>query len=114
MMKRSDGRGELAALVSLAPRMLRAKWAGIAAVGVGLAGTAVWALSSARLYRSEAVILFERGVQAGALGREGGESPRAVAARLQDAFTSRQRLDALIKDMQLYRTVLEKRGRVEA
>jgi hypothetical protein len=42
------------------------------------------------------------------------ESARVLAARLQDAFTSRQRLDALIHDMKLYRAVLERRGRVEA
>ena len=48
MMRRSDpGRGELAALVSLGPRMVRAKWAGVIALGVGLAGTAAWALSTA-------------------------------------------------------------------
>jgi uncharacterized protein involved in exopolysaccharide biosynthesis len=99
-------------LASLAPRVVRAKWVGAIALGIGLAGTAVWALSTTRLYRSETVVLFERGVQAGSLGRE-GESTRAVAARLQDMFTSRQRLESLIYEMKLYRRLFEKKGRAE-
>lgn len=112
MSQSGPARGELAALVSLAPRMLRAKWTGIIALAVGLAGTAIWVLSSGRLYRSEAVILFERGAQSGTLGHE-TESVRAIAARLNDAFTSRQRLESLIREMKLYPRLLEKKGRAE-
>jgi hypothetical protein len=96
-------------LASLAPRILRAKWAGAIALGVGLVGTAGLALSTARLYRSEAVIVLERGVQTGALGRE-GESARGVAARLQDMFMSRQRLQSMIREMKLYPRQLERKG----
>lgn len=99
-------------LASLAPRMLRVKWAGVIAFVVGLGATFALSFSTTRLYRSEAMILFEHGVQAGALGHD-AESPRAVAARLQDMFLSRQRLESLIKDMQLYRRQLDKKGAVE-
>jgi len=92
--------------------MLRAKWTGIIALAVGLAGTAIWVLSSGRLYRSEAVVLYERGAQAGTLGHE-PESVRAISARLHDAFTSRQRLESLIREMRLYPRLLEKKGRAE-
>ena len=100
-------------LAAIAPRFVRASWVGGIALVLGLAGTAAWTLSTARLYRSEAVLMFERGVQAGTLGHE-GDSPRAISTRLQDMFTSRQRLEALIKDMKLYHGLAEKRGMVEA
>jgi hypothetical protein len=105
-------RGEFAALASLVPRMLRAKWPGLIAFAVGLAGSAIWVLSSGRLYRSEAVILFERGAQTTALGHE-PESARAIGARLGDAFTSRQRLESVIRELKLYPRLMEKKGRVE-
>ena len=113
MMSRFSARTELAILAAIAPRFVRAGWVGAIALAVGLAGTAAWALSTARLYRSEAVIMFERGVQAGTLGHE-GDSPRGITTRLQDMVTSRQRLESLIKEMKLYRGIVEKRGMVEA
>jgi succinoglycan biosynthesis transport protein ExoP len=113
-MRRSDsGRGEFAVLATLAPRAVRAAWTGGIALAVGLAATTVWALSTTRLYQSESVILFEHGVQAGTLGRE-GESPRALAARMQDMMTSHSRLESLIKDMGLYKKVLDKKGMADA
>jgi uncharacterized protein involved in exopolysaccharide biosynthesis len=111
MMRRFSPRAELATLASIAPRFVRAAWVGGIALALGLAGTAVWTLSTKRLYRSEAVLLYERGAQA-TLGRE-GESPRAIAARLQEMLTSRQRLDALIREMRLYQGLIERRGLVE-
>jgi protein tyrosine kinase modulator len=111
-MRRFSPRVELAALAAIAPRFVRAGWVGAIALGLGLVGTAILTLSTVRLYRSETVLAFERGVQAG-LGHE-GDSPRAVAARLQDMVTARQRLESLIKEMKLYRKVQDKRGLVEA
>ena len=110
-MRRFSPRVELAGLAAIAPRFVRAGWVGIIALAVGLIGTAVLTLSTVRLYRSETVLVFEHGVQG--LGHE-GDSPRAVSARLQDMVTSRQRLESLIKEMKLYRHVLDKRGLVEA
>src|SRR5262249_36284742 len=109
-MKRSDsGRGELAMLAAFAPRLMRSAWAGAIALAVGLGATAVLTLMTVRLYRSEAVIVFERGVQAGNVGHE-ADSPRAVAARLQDMFMSRGRLESVIKDMKLYQKLMDHRG----
>jgi hypothetical protein len=110
---RKSARAELAALASIAPRFVRAGWAGGIALALGLAGTVVWALSTKRLYRSEAVVMFERGVQAGALGHE-ADTPRAIASQLNDMLNSRQRLESLIREMKLYHGLLERRGLVEA
>jgi len=98
-------------LASLVPRATRVAWTGAIGLGIGLVATALWVMSTTRLYRSEAVLLWERGVQAGTLGHE-GDSVRAVAARLTDAFMSRQRLESLIKDMKLYRSLRDKKGLV--
>src|SRR5262245_21897055 len=111
MRRPEPGRGELAMLAGLIPRATRVAWTGAIGFGIGLVATALWVMSTTRLYRSEAVLLWERGVQAGTLGHE-SESVRAVAARLQDAFMSRQRLESLIKDMKLYRGLRDKKGLV--
>src|SRR5678816_670252 len=113
MRRPESGRGELAMLASLIPRATRVAWTGAIGFGIGLVVTVLWAMSSTRLYRSETVLVWERGVQAGTLGHE-GESVRAATARLSDAFMSRQRLESLIKDMKLYRGVRDKRGMVAA
>ncbi len=67
-------------LASIAPRFLRGAWAGAIALAVGLAATAGAAMSTTRLYRSEAVLVFERGVQAGHRSRR-----RVVAWRHRPA-----------------------------
>ena len=80
----------------------------IAAV-LGLAGTAVGVLLTQRLYRSETVLLYEKGLVGG-----GEESSRGLGIRLQDAFSSRVRLEGLIKKNKLYPGMVKKRGLVEA
>jgi uncharacterized protein involved in exopolysaccharide biosynthesis len=82
-------------------------------LALGLAATAVWALSTKWLYRSEAVVVFERGVQSGALG-PGEDTPRQVSARLYDSLTSRTRLVGLVKQYRLYPQIVEQRNVVEA
>jgi hypothetical protein len=109
-MKRPDSvRGSLAVLASFMPRALRAAWAGGIALAIGLAATAAWTLSTTRLYRSEAIVLFEPGQTAAV-----GESPRAVAGRLNDMVMSRQRLETLINEKKLYRKLRDKKGMGEA
>jgi len=108
-----SAREQLAHIASIVPRFARTGWVGAITLAIGLIVTTVWTLSTKRLYRSEAVVVFERGVQAGGLGRE-AESSRAIATRLTDMLTSRQRLDRLISEMHLYHDVLEKRGVVDA
>src|SRR4051812_31511449 len=97
----SSPREHLAFLTSLAPRIARAGWAGAVAFAVGLVATAGMALSTARLYRSEAVILYDRGVQANA-GADAGDPARLVGPRLKEMVMARPRLQTIIKEMKLY------------
>jgi uncharacterized protein involved in exopolysaccharide biosynthesis len=85
------------------------------ALAIGLVATAGWALSTSRLYRSEAVLLYERGVQSSQVGSSGeSDSPRQVGLRIQDMLTSRQRLEAAVKEMKLYPSIVEQRSVVDA
>jgi uncharacterized protein involved in exopolysaccharide biosynthesis len=102
-------REHLSALLSLAPRAIRAVWIGGIALAIGLGGTVAWTLSTAHLYRSEAVIAFEHGVRAGTLGGE-HDSPREISARLRDMLFSRQRLERVIEELNLYRRIAEHQG----
>jgi hypothetical protein len=79
---------------------------------VGLLGTAAAVVSTHRLYRSEAVVMYEPGAANVASG--GGESPRQVSSRLQDMVASHQRLEGIVRDLNLYPSVVERRGIVEA
>lgn len=106
-------REHLAALVAFAQRAARgARWGAIA-FGVGLVVTGALALSTHRLYRSETLLAYEAGVQAVAMGAD-GINPRAMAARVTDMVTSRERLEGMIRDMKLYRGIVDKKGMVEA
>src|SRR5262252_3890535 len=112
-MKSPDsGGGGFGLLASFMARALRAAWTGGIALAIGLVGTAVWTMSTVRLYRSEAVVVFEVGVEAGA-GRD-TEGPRVVGGRLHDLLTTRPRLESLIKEMKLYRKLRDKKGMAEA
>jgi len=102
-------REHLSALLSVAPRAIRAIWIGGIALAIGLGGTVAWTLSTAHLYRSEAVIAFEHGVRTGAQASE-RDSPREIAARLRDMMMSRQRLERVIEELNLYRKIAEHQG----
>jgi uncharacterized protein involved in exopolysaccharide biosynthesis len=113
--ERSSPQDFLALAGSLVLRAVRAAWVGAIVLAAGLAVTAGWTLSAKRLYRSEAVFLYERGVSSASVGAGGeGDSPRQVGTRLQDMLVSRQRLDALIKQMKLYPRIADHRGQIEA
>jgi protein tyrosine kinase modulator len=115
MSASSSPREHLAAFASLTPRVTRAAWMGGIVLAIGLVGTAIWALSTARLYRSEAVVLYERGMQGAAVGGGAeGEGPRQVGLRLNDMINARQRLEGLIKEMKLYQPIIESKGMVDA
>jgi hypothetical protein len=107
-------REHLAAFASLAPRVTRAAWVGGIALAIGLGATAVWALSTSRLYRSEAVLLYERGVQSAQVGAGESDGARQVGLRLQDMLTSRQRLEGAIKELKLYASIVDQRSVVDA
>lgn len=106
-------RDYVAGLAAHVPRLARTFRYGVIAFGVGLVATAIWVLSTQRLYRSEALVMYDRGAQASALGRD-AESPRVMAARLTDMVLSRNRISSLIKELNLYPKLVEKRGQVEA
>ena len=105
-------REALASLISLTPRVTRAAWIGGVVLALGLAGTATWALLTHRVYESEASILFERGVQS--VGGLEGDTPNQVLLRLQDMLTARQRLEPIIKQLNLYSSTQDQRGMVGA
>jgi uncharacterized protein involved in exopolysaccharide biosynthesis len=95
--------------------MTRAAWVGGIALAVGLVATAIWALSTSRLYQSEAVLLYERGVQSSQVGSSGeSDSPRQVGLRIQDMMTSRQRLESAVREMKLYPAIVQERSVVDA
>jgi uncharacterized protein involved in exopolysaccharide biosynthesis len=84
-------------------------------LAVSLALTAVWALSTRRLYRSDAVLVFEPGVQSTYISASSdSDSPRKVGARLADMLKARQRLEGLIKEMKLYPSIVDQRSIVDA
>src|SRR3954453_16774776 len=107
-------RDHLASLAALLPRAARAAWVGGIALIVGLAGTAVWAVTAKRMYRSEAVVVYERGVNPGPTEAAEGESATSVGARFQDMLSSRQRMETVIKEMDLYHKLVDRKGMVEA
>ncbi|HXJ23005.1 MAG TPA: hypothetical protein VMT03_22490 [Polyangia bacterium] len=101
----------LAVVTAFAARMRRRIVVGVVALAVGLGLTALGTLSTHRLYRSEALLAYERGAQA--VGMTEGVSPKVLFARVGDMVTSRTRLEGLIKSMKLYRGIVENRGLVE-
>ena len=67
-------RDQMIAFTTLVSRVLRARKVGAVAMGFGLGATVVLALSTHRLYRSEAVLVYEHGAQA--VGATEGTSAR--------------------------------------
>jgi uncharacterized protein involved in exopolysaccharide biosynthesis len=82
-------------------------------IGMGIAMAV--AVTRPRIYRSEALILYQERIAASALGREeGGESARRVGLRLRELVLSRTRLEQLIKEFDLYPQTVDERGMAEA
>ena len=79
------------AFTTLVSRVLRARKVGAVAMGFGLGATVILALSTHRLYRSEAVMVYEHGAQA--VGATEGTSARGLASRVGDMMLSRERLE---------------------
>jgi hypothetical protein len=109
----SQGGEHLQVLTSFAPRAARSLWVGSLAFAVGLVITTFVVLSTHRLYRSEALLAYQRGIRAASMNEE-GEPAKLVGARLRDTMLSRQRLEGFIKSMNLYTKLVDKRGMVEA
>ena len=106
-------RDYVAGLAAHVPRVARTVRFGAIGFAVGLVATTVWVISTKRLYRSESVVVYDRGAQATTLGRD-AEAPRVLWSRLQDMAMSRPRVEAIIKEMNLYPKIVEQRGQAEA
>jgi uncharacterized protein involved in exopolysaccharide biosynthesis len=106
-------REHLAALLTFVMRLRRHWRAGAVGLIVGVLGTTVVVLRLHRLYQSEALMAWESGAKEVTLGTE-PVSSRAMAARVTDMITSRQRLERIIKAANLYKPIVAKLGMVEA
>jgi hypothetical protein len=105
-------REHLAVVTAFLVRMRRRVVVGVVALLIGLGLTTVLTLSTHRIYRSEALLAYQRGAQS--VGSSEGVSPKVLFARVGDMVTSRTRLEGLIKSMKLYPGIVENRGMVEA
>src|SRR5258708_5540251 len=112
--ERSPREHLLLALV-FARRVFRAaRWGALAFV-IGLGVTAVVIMTANRWYRSESVIMYDRGVRTGAVVTGADmDSPRQVATHLQDLMTSRQRLQKTIEAFNLYPGIVSHSSYVDA
>lgn len=73
------------------------------------------ALTRARIYKSEALILYRERIAPTALGRdEAGESARRLGMRLRELVLSRSRLEQVIGRFKLYPQVVDTQGMAEA
>jgi hypothetical protein len=97
------------ALRAFIPRAAGALPAGGIALGLALLVTGGWVLLSPRLYRSEAVVGYERGALEVA-----PTSSEELGARLVTLATAPPRLQQLIEEMGLYPAVVARLGAAEA
>jgi uncharacterized protein involved in exopolysaccharide biosynthesis len=109
-------REHLARAVVFMRRGWRAGRWGALAFAIGLAVTTVVILAAKRLYRSESVIMYDRGVRREAVvgAASDADSPKQIATRLQDMMTSRQRLQKMIEAFSLYPGIVKEHTYVEA
>ena len=80
MTDETSPREHLSALIALAPRALRALWIGGIVLVIGLGVTVAWTLSTAHLYRSEAVVAYDHGVRTSTRGYDATATRRARSA----------------------------------
>ena len=110
---------------SMRERIARAKTIGKRAAGhwkiaglllvVGCIIALVAALNSKRSYRSECVVQFKAGLR---MGDKDDDSPSEkaskLAPKLKEELTTRARLEAVIKEYNLYPKIVESRGMGDA
>jgi len=82
---------------------------------VSLAAVA-FVMTAPRTYKSETVILYHEALRSGDLvGGEGAsDNARRVGARLREVLLSRAVLEPLVKELNLYPALVERRGLVDA
>jgi hypothetical protein len=80
-------------------------WIGTAVFVLGLIATGARVIATQRLYRAEALVIYEPGV----LPSE-ADAPREAGPHLTEMLTARPRLEALIEEMRLYPALVGRRG----
>ena len=80
-------------------------WIGTTVFVLGLLATAARVIATQRLYRAEALVIYEPGV----LPSE-ADVPREAGPHLTEMLTARPRLEALIEEMRLYPALVGRRG----
>jgi len=80
-------------------------WIGTAVFVLGLIATGARVIATQRLYRAEALVIYEPGV----LPPE-TDAPREAGPHLTQMLTARPRLEALIEEMRLYPALVSRRG----
>ncbi len=80
-------------------------WIGTAVFVLGLAATGARVIATQRLYRAEALVIYEPDV----LPSE-ADAPREAGPHLAEMLTARPRLEALIEEMRLYPALVGRRG----
>jgi uncharacterized protein involved in exopolysaccharide biosynthesis len=76
-----------------------------------------YSITRPRSYKSETVVLYQESIRSSDItGGEGGssETARRVGARLKEALLSRASLEPIITELNLYPTMVERRGLVDA
>ncbi len=102
-------------LLALLRHAFRFWGTGLLLLGLGCVAALAVAVTRPRIYRSEALILYQERIAASALGREeSSETGRRIGLRLRELVLSRTRLEQLIKEFDLYPQVVDERGMAEA
>src|SRR5262245_49719291 len=95
-------------------RRTRGYWKGALAVAVLVAVSGIgvaWHLP--RVYMSETLVLVRDAIHTGPEDDQGLHAAR-IAPRLKDLLVARSRLEAIISELKLYPSIVEKRGLLDA
>lgn len=101
----SSPRDSVGTFSALVPGTRRTLWVGGLVLAVGLLATGAAVRSTKRLYRSESIVRYERGVLEGE-----PDPPADIGPPLAEMLTSPARLQRLIEEMRLYPVVVSERG----
>jgi hypothetical protein len=102
-------RPDLELVRTLLGRALRSPTGYLVAL-IGIAATAGYVTYVKPLYRSETVMVYRERPGSQLLWGADGDPSRRVALQLQEMFFARERLQQLIEEFKLYRSLVAKRG----
>ena len=106
-------RGQVSRVVVFCRRALRYWGAALVAVTLGAAASAAYLRFQPPTYRSETLLLHTDGIAA-TDSSEQATAPRNIAARVQEILTSRQLLERVLDEFNLYPDVRRQYGPVDA